>query len=94
MLDISSLLTAGPAPADFSTIVCYRDLAFGLIAFPHKTCILLGEREVWMQVPSWFTALAFLAVAAAEWLILRLIGNAIRSGYRRWKAHQCAAAAG
>ena len=81
MLDFSSLISGAPGPADFSTIVCYRHLAFGLIAYRQKTCILLGEETVWMQIPSWLTALSFLALAATEWFILKLLAQGLRKWY-------------
>ncbi len=79
MTDLSAQFS-GVAGSDFSAIICVREWVFGFVAYREHTQILLGEEARWFTLPSWLAAVLFLALALAEWTILRLLGNLLR----RW----------
>ena len=83
MIDLPSLLSAADRSADFTTVVCFHQWAFGFVAYRDQTCVLLGDEVSWLHVPSWVTAVSFLALAFAEWFALKLLTGWIRMAWAR-----------
>lgn len=69
-------------PPDFSTTINFGDTAFGFVAFRHETYLLAGKEGFWLHVPSWLFALGVLALALAEWAVVRFVFVA---AWRRWR---------
>ena len=80
MLTELSAQFSGVAGSDFSALICVHEWVFGFVAYRDHTQVLLGEESRWFAVPSWLAAVLFLALALAEWTILRLLGKLVR----RW----------
>lgn len=73
--------------SDFSAVVGFHQWVFGVVAYRSWTEVLLGDESRWFALPSWLTAVLFFTLAAAEWLLLRLLTSFLaRWSGKHWRA--------